>query len=201
MWRLFRKIDSRNKGRGVLRRALILFLIGGWLMGTVLMWVVATQNFRRVDAVLANPRPEIKQRISPMTEGDARLVLRLLASELNRFYFRAWGAAQLVLGGILLALIWSTFRSDLRTCMLVGLMWGITAVLLFFIIPQLIHVGRQIDFVPRAPPPPQISIFWRLHLAYTLADVVKLTLGFWAFIRLAKILSCSVLTKRSKDNL
>jgi len=110
-----------------LRRALILFLTGGWLTGTVLMWVVATQNFRRVDAVLTESRPELKERISSMTEGDARLVLRLLASELNRFYFRAWGATQLVVGGILLALVLWAFPSDLKTGRLVGLMWGITS--------------------------------------------------------------------------
>jgi len=161
------------------------FLIGGWLTGTALMWVVATQNFRRVDAVLAESRPELKQRISPMPEGDARLVLRLLASELNRFYFRAWGAAQLVLGGILLVLIWWTFRSDLRARMLVGSMWGITAVLLFFIVPRLVQLDRQIDFVPHVPSPPQIVVFWRLHLAYTLADLVKFALGIWVSIRLA----------------
>src|SRR5439155_8020223 len=145
------------------------FLIGGWLTGTVLMWVVATQNFRRVDAVLAESRPELKQRISPMPEGDARLVLRLLASELNRFYFRAWGAAQLVLGGILLVLIWWTFRSDLRARMLVGSMWGITAVLLFFLVPWLVQLGRRIDFVRLLSSLPQMFVLWQLTLAFTLA--------------------------------
>ncbi|PYV38394.1 MAG: hypothetical protein DMG06_25780 [Acidobacteria bacterium] len=169
-----------------MRRALILFLTGGWLTGTVLMWVVATQNFRRVDAVLTESRPELKERISSMTEGDARLVLRLLASELNRFYFRAWGATQLVVGGILLALVLWAFPSDLKTGRLVGLMWGITGVLLFFVVPKLVHLGRQIDFVPRTPFLPQIAIFWRLHLAYTLADMVKFVLGIWVSIRLAR---------------
>ena len=74
-----------------------LSLMGAWLMGTALLWVVATENFRRVDAVLSGSNSEFHRQLEPLTPGEARLALRFLASELNRFYFTAWGGFQLVL--------------------------------------------------------------------------------------------------------
>jgi hypothetical protein len=169
-----------------MRGSLLLFLLGGWLTGSVLMWAVATQNFRTVDRVLAESRPELSERIAGIGRQNARLVLRLLASELNRFYFRAWGIAQLVLGGACLVLILSSPRLAPKAGTFAGLMWGLTAALFFFITPRLINVGRQIDFVARTQPPPQVTTFWRLHLAYTVADGIKVALGIWLLARLIK---------------
>jgi hypothetical protein len=169
-----------------MRGPFLLFLLGGWLTGSMLMWVVATQNFTTVDRILAESRPELSERIEGMGRQDARQVLRLLASELNRFYFRAWGIAQLVLGGVLLVLVLSSPRLAPRAGTIAGLMWGLTATLLFFITPRLINMGRQIDFLAGTPPPPQFTTFWRLHLAYTVGDVLKVALGIWLLARLIK---------------
>lgn len=67
-----------------------LALMGAWLMGTVFLWVVATENFRRVDAVLSGPNKEFHQRLEPLPAGEARLALRFLASELNRIVSTPW---------------------------------------------------------------------------------------------------------------
>lgn len=160
--------------------------MGGWLTGSLLMWVVATENFRRVDQILVESRPELKERIAPMKDGDARLMLRYLASELNRFYFRTWGAAQLFLGSLILALSWWDRSCDSRAQRLVGVMCVLSAILFFLVTPQLVHIGRQVDFLSRMPAPPQMATFWRLHLAYTLADVVKVGLGVWVLSRLVR---------------
>ena len=159
--------------------SLRLSLMGAWLMGTAFLWVVATENFRRVDAVLSNPHPEFHQRLEPLPAGEARVVLRFLASELNRFYFTAWGWSQLVLGGVVLILSWrlGTDRFDLG---LLGAMWLLAAILAVSVTPSIIDIGRQVDFVPRSPPPPQMETFWRYHLAYTSTDLIKFGVGlFW----------------------
>ena len=59
-----------------LANSLRLSLMGAWLMGTVFLWVIATENFRRVDAVLDSPHPEFHQRLEPLPAGEARIVLR-----------------------------------------------------------------------------------------------------------------------------
>jgi len=153
--------------------------MGAWLMGTVFLWVVATENFRRVDTVLGSPHSEFHQRLEPLPAGEARVVLRFLASELNRFYFAVWGWSQLILGGVVLILSWrlSVDRLDLG---LVGAMWVLSAILTLWVMPSIIEIGRQVDFIPRSPPPPQMDAFWRYHLAYTLTDLVKFGAGlFW----------------------
>ena len=156
-----------------------LSLMGAWLMGTALLWVVATENFRRVDAVLSSSNSEFHRQLEPLTPGEARLALRFLASELNRFYFTAWGGFQLVLGGVILVLSWR-LREDHSDLGLLAAMWFLSAVLAFWVTPALIDIGRQVDFVPRSPPPAQMGTFWRYHLAYTLTDLVKFAAGlFW----------------------
>ena len=41
------------------------------------------------------------------------------------------------------------------------------------ITPQILAVGRSIDFVPRDPPPPAVATFGVLHAAYTLLELAK----------------------------
>lgn len=162
-----------------LANSLRLSLMGAWLMGTVFLWVIATENFRRVDAVLSSPHPEFHHRLEPLPAGEARVVLRFLASELNRFYFTLWGWSQLILGGVILILCrrLSVDRFELG---LPGAMWVLAAILALWVTPSLIEIGRQVDFVPRSPPPPQMDTFWRYHLAYTVTDLVKFGAGlFW----------------------
>ncbi len=162
--------------------SLRLSLMGAWLMGTAILWLVATENFRRVDAVLSSPHLEFHQRLEPLPAGEARVVLRFLASELNRFYFTTWGWSQLLLGGAILVLSWclAADRVDLG---LLGAMWVLPVILALWVTPSLIEIGRQVDFIPRSPPPPQMGTFWRYHLAYTVTDLVKFGVGLYWLLR------------------
>lgn len=159
--------------------SLRLSLMGAWLMGTAFLWVVATENFRRVDAVLNGPHPEFHQKLEPLPAGEARQVLRFLASELNRFYFTTWGWSQLILGGVIVVLSWR-LGADRLDLGLLGAMWVVSVLLAIGVTPSLIEIGRQVDFMPRSPAPPQMQAFWRYHLAYTVTDLLKFGAGlFW----------------------
>ncbi len=48
--------------------------------------------------------------------------------------------------------------------------------------PSLIEIGRQVDFVPRSPPP-QMKSFWRYHPARTVTDPVKFGAGLLWLLR------------------
>src|SRR5678809_1066857 len=77
-------------------------VLGVWLAGCVFMDMVATQNFRAVDRLLAAPPPQIAERMQAMGGHDlARAFLRYQASELNRSYFDNWERAQIFLGAVL----------------------------------------------------------------------------------------------------
>lgn len=49
--------------------------------------------------------------------------------------------------------------------------------------PSSVEIGRQVDFVPRSPAPPQMEAFWRYHLAYTSTDLIKFGVGLFRLPR------------------
>jgi hypothetical protein len=162
-------------------------ILGIWLGWTVAMWFAATRSFRTVDRVLENPVPEFKQTLAPLGDGQARTILRHLASEINRTYFGTYGWAQLLLGAILLALLWYEARRASLAVILACVMFGLVIILTALVQPMIVSVGRSIDFLPRNPEPPQMARFWMLHGAFTGLDGVKLFAGLALLVRLILI--------------
>jgi hypothetical protein len=151
----------------------------------ILIAVVAAENFFLVDRLLESPAPEFQQKIAPLADGDARVVLRYLSSELNRFYFWVWGAAEIVIGGVLLLLA-AKWGSDRKVTIGVGVMLALSLLMTLYLTPQLVEIGRGLDFVPRDPPPPQLGRFGMLHGAYSALDLIKLLIGIWLTVRLVR---------------
>ena len=166
-------------------RPLFIALLGGWIVGTLLMAFVATQNFRMVDRLLSAPTPEFSRAIAPLGHDEARSSLRYLVSELNRRYFGAWGLSQLALGAaILIAAI--GLRPLDRTAVTVAATIFVIAVVLLLLNQMLVPLGRTLDFIPRTPTLPALARFRGLHQAYTVLDVLKLILCVWLLIRSAR---------------
>jgi hypothetical protein len=166
-----------------LARTAALLLVGVWLGALVSSWVAASVNFRTVDRVLGQARrAELDGRLSGVSEADRRSVLRHLASEINRWVFRAFGAAQLVAGAALFALTWSGGGPRLAAgaaLAAVLVQAGLTG--------SIVELGRQIDFVPRPLPPAIARRFGALHAAYVALDFAKagaLAAAAWLVVRL-----------------
>ena len=167
-------------------RTVMTLLLGGWLLGTLLVAGVAAENFFMVDRLLQSPSPnEFQQKIAPLPPGEARVVLRYLSSELNRFYFWVWGGMELGLGGVLLALAMKNGKNR-RVTIGLSLMFALGLLMLFYITPQLVEIGRGLDFAPRNPPPPELARFGLLHAAYSILDLCKLLLGIWVAVGLIR---------------
>src|SRR5947208_14361422 len=84
------------------------WLLGAWMAGSLFMILVATQNFRSVDRLLAAPGRAGEQ-VEKMGRDEARAFLRYQVSEQNRWYFETWEMAQLALG---IAVLYATFRQS-----------------------------------------------------------------------------------------
>ncbi len=158
-------------------------LLSVWLAATLFMWFAATQSFRTVDRVLRKPTPQFTQTSQPLAEGAPRILLRYMASEINRTYFWGYGAAQIVLGALLVLLLWRQPPRDTIGLGVICTMLGLTLVLTLVITPLIVSLGRSIDFVPRNPPPPVMPRFWALHGAFTGLDGVKFLAGLGLLIR------------------
>jgi hypothetical protein len=158
-------------------RRLACFLLGGWLTGGLFMATVATQNFRSVDRLLAEPAAPALQQVDKLGRDSARTLLRYQVAEQNRFYFETWGIVETVIGfGLLLILLFGSTETNF-TLLLALLMVLIAVIQRCVLTPEIVILGRVIDFVPATQPSPERSHFWMMHATYSSIEVLKWALG------------------------
>jgi hypothetical protein len=158
-------------------RSWAIFCMALWLMGTVSMAVVATQDFFSIDRLMASPaHPVFAADIEKLGHDATRDLLYYLSSELNRLYFQYWNLAQMPIGILTLWLVVKIPGSNKAKWEIVAML-GIVLFLTVLITPRIVSVGRSIDFVPRDPPPDGLRTFGLLHATYTVFDGIQLILG------------------------
>lgn len=160
-----------------MRDRIALGLLGGWVIGTLILFTIAPSNFHTVDRILRESTEAVfRAQVASVGEPGARQMLRYLASELNRLFFGLWNIAQLVLAGGVLWSLWGVIDAR-RARRMVWLMLALVVLMLLWLTPQITLLGRQLDFMPRDPVPLEMSRFRLLHAAYTVADLAKLGLA------------------------
>ena len=153
-----------------------MFTMGAWLFGSLMMAIVAAENFYTIDRLLAGSTSSgFRSLVERLGQPEARELLRHVSSELNRLFFQLWNAAQLIMG---LALLWAAGRDPSRR----KTRWGVIAMLvtvaaMIGMTPAIMSIGRSLDFTPRNPPPPQLRQFWILHGAYSVLTIIQLAVG------------------------
>ena len=172
------------------RREWALFLLGAWTMGSICMSVVATENFYTIDRLLKGPaNADFVRAVMKLEQTPARDLLRYLSSELNRLYFQMWNVAQIAIGAGVFWLIAGSRKQDPAYVRRAGLlgpagsiagMLAIVLLMLAYLTPQIVSLGRSLDFVPRDPAPPGMQRFWILHATYTTLEMLKLLAGMVA---------------------
>lgn len=163
-----------------------MFALGAWLAGTILVSVVATENFYTIDRLMArSPNSTFTSLTERLGKSETRNVLRYLSSELNRLYFQLWNATQLVLGILVLWLLAGN-RSPAKARWGVVGMLALVVLMIVWLTPQIVSVGRSLDFVPRDPVPPALARFGLLHGAYLLLEACKLLVGIVVTVWIAQ---------------
>jgi hypothetical protein len=153
---------------------LLHFVLGVWLGGSLILGAVVAYNFSGIDDLFErNPRLQEPAGFSP---GDVNAkktsVLWVHSSELNRVFFEVWNRAQLVLGALSVGLaLWS--RGSRLAVVLLVVASALVAVTHWTLEPQIVELGRQLDFMPRDPPPPVLNEFQRYHGAYFMAESLR----------------------------
>jgi hypothetical protein len=157
-------------------RALLILTLGIWLGASLAVTAVVSYNLAGFGDLFArNPALGEQAGFDP-ADAVARKqsLLWVHASELNRVVFGAWNRAQLLLGALALlaalrlALVeraaarappWLVFN-------LVAAALLLATVLHLAVEPQLVDIGRALDFQPRDPAPPALADIQRLHGRY-----------------------------------
>ena len=158
-------------------------ILGVWIGINLFMWFAAGKSFATVDRVIQAPNPQFARIAQPLTPSDTRELMRHLASEINRTFFKTYNWAQVVFGVALLILLLRQTPRDTVASVLAGTMLVIVLTLTFIVTPQIVMLGRSLDFVPRDPPPPELARFRMLHGAYTGLDGAKLLAGLTLLVR------------------
>jgi hypothetical protein len=151
-------------------RHLVLLLAGIWIGFLAASWIVASITFGTATRLAADDvRPELREKLAPVPKPDRSIVLRFMASEINRTMFLLWLYVQLALG---LGLVALAARS--------GGPWLVATVALVLLLVQfglqqpIRNLGQSIDFLARPLPPAVGAQFGRLHGAYVLLDFAKM---------------------------
>lgn len=158
-------------------------VLGVWIGITLFMWFAAGKSFSTVDRLLQSQNPQFVSITKALTPADTRELLRNVAAEINRTLFGVYGWAQMVLGAILLALLLRQTPRDSFAIAITCTMLIFVLILTLVITPQILIVGRRLDFVPRNPAPPEMAHFGMLHGAYTSLDGIKLLAGLGLLVR------------------
>jgi hypothetical protein len=153
-------------------RRLACFLLGIWLAaGLVLAWV-AGENLHQVDRLLSRADPAATLRFAPLGE-NARPIMRFQASETNRELFATWENVQLFYGTMVFGLILFGSRENKYVLGGILVLMALVVAQRFILTPELVHLGRLIDFVPATAPSAERNQFWVVHKAYVAVEAVK----------------------------
>jgi len=153
---------------------LLHFVLGIWLGGSVILGAVVSYNFGGIDDLFErNPRLAEHAGFAP-EDADAKKssLLWVHSSELNRVFFDAWNRTQLGVGGLAIVLaVWSRARP--LPIVLLAAAVALVAFIHWGLEPQIVELGRQLDFLPRTPPPPMLAEFQRYHGLYFATETVR----------------------------
>lgn len=163
-----------------MRLRLGIVLASAWLAGSIAIWVVASENFRKVDAVLSpGYRAELAALVAPRSLAEERPILRFLASELNRSLFRVWGRSELVLAVLLGLVLLGEPGLGVAPKLLAVLLALTSGLLALWLAPALQRLGPPLDFVPRPLPAEWLAphaAFLRAHGVFMAIDLGKVVL-------------------------
>lgn len=143
------------------------FLLGCWILGSLFMMFVATENFGSVDRVLASAPPATIQAIG---NEQARSVLRYMAGLENQLFFVTWERAQIVMSAALAAVFFFGLGSLLLSGLACALLL-LTVVQHFWVTPVMIALSSHLDTAA------SLNQFGTLHAAYGIVEVLKLLIA------------------------
>lgn len=153
------------------------FLLGLWLGCAVFMAWVATYNLTSAQEMPTHSRKEFQAEVENLGPDRVHNLMRFQAAELNRHYFRWWEMAQIGLGlGLGLLLLFATTGNRLVMTLITGML-AIVLVQHLTITPQIVELGRGLDFLPPGEITKERAAFRSYHGFYSTLEVVKLLAG------------------------
>src|SRR5258708_7565827 len=128
-------------------RRVATFILGLWFAGMLCIGASTVIGYRVVDQSLKLPPQEISRSLSMMGEALSQQMVNYFVSEINRSMFEIWGFCEMILVaglGIYLVL----YNQRMLALTLTALMMLSACGSHFLVTPQVIAIGRILDFQP-----------------------------------------------------
>jgi hypothetical protein len=154
---------------------LLAFVLGLWVGGSIFLGTLVYYNFAGFDDLFErNPRLAEHAGFVPSDIAAKKSsLLWVHSAELNRVIFHYWNRTQILLAALalILAVRW---RAHWLPTGLLAVALILALVVHFGFEQQIVDLGRQLDFVPRDPPPPLLEPFQQAHRNYFMAELTRL---------------------------
>lgn len=165
-------------------RRLASFILGAWILGSLLVIFVVYQNGLNVEKVMNNPPGPVAKDIEDLGSDITRMLLRFQATEMNRFLYETWGIAQIGIGLAFLSAV--TFTAHRSKFLVAGAAGAILLVAfqVFYTTASMAALGRTFDFLPINAALKERDLYQSYSTLNTVAEVLKLLLGAALTVRL-----------------
>jgi hypothetical protein len=123
-------------------RRMASFLLGAWLLGSVLVSAIAITNAQGVDRLMAAPFPAAAKTIAAAGDAGARQILQYQVYEQNHLVRNYWSMAEIGIGLALTVLLACTSSVSRIIVGVVGAMLLTVLFVHFFVLPELHYLSR-----------------------------------------------------------
>jgi hypothetical protein len=160
------------------------FLVGAWLLGSLLIAFFAFTSGSGIDRFLRNPPPQISKELEDIGPDAMRQILKHEAAEHIRHTAETWEVIQLGLGAALLVTSFLTSHRS-RVMLFCSLaMLAITALMYLYLTPTMNSLARSLDFQPLTASLPERENLTRYSVWYRVLEIFKVLFGLVAAARL-----------------
>ncbi len=158
-------------------RRLASFLLGGWMVGSLIVIFVAIHNDTGIDRLLETQVEPAAKLLDQVGRSNARALLRHQAGQLNERVLLRWEQVQIALGLALTgSLVFATHRR-LMPILLASLMLVMVVFLHLAISPEIGWLERDIDFLPAGTLAAQVRRLSAMQVVYAATEAAKLVVG------------------------
>lgn len=148
------------------------FLVGAWLIGTVMVWFATSQSLMNVDRTLSTPPQQVQKEFDDMGPDVTRQILRHQAMQLNRRITETWEVIQLGMAAALLVTSILTTHRSKTTIVSASLLMILSAIAAFYLTPAMNGLGRSFDFLPPTAALRERDAFYRLDIWHRVTHVL-----------------------------
>lgn len=143
-------------------RRFLAFFVGLWLAGLLVVSYVTAFSSRTVNFVMENPPHEASRWVDILGKDRTRTLLQHYDAEVNRSLLEAWGYADLVLC-VFILITAVMIKSGKPAMIAAALLLVLCLASVFLLTPQVVAVGRLLDFRSHFPVPPERAQFASLN--------------------------------------